>query len=538
MALLMTALKRSTNGGHSARKSIPQDVRVEYQRLYGASWEAKFSSPPDVKNADAKARFAEWLSEIETRITTLRAIKAGEGQPLTKLNALALAGEWYVWYVAKHQQADQSSEHWRTLSDVYFWDVLMAEAPQGFNELRPHERDWEWMKDADVRIKLRPLIAEEAQTALFLAHKGIVLNTDAHALFLDNVEDQFGDALSTLARRAQGDFSPDKKLKSFPLFAAAQHQTDGLRHWALFELWIAAARPADSTVNRWRVVFLALEDHFVNTNADALTAKDAKAWVDTLVTKERSAQTVSEVWLGAAKRVFNWAEEQDHVGLNPFATIKVTVPKKTKERETQSFTEEEWKIILRASLGLDKPKSTFEYAKRWVPWLCAYTGARPGEITQLRKSDVTKRGDVHVAKLSPSAGSIKGHTARSVPLHEHLVEQGFLDFVKSRPSGPLFYNVAEHEQPHDPTNPRRARSVKTRDRLGQWVRELGVIDEELSPNHAWRHTFKAQAERVGITEKVSDAITGHAPANVSRSYGKPTVADMAKAMEKFPRFSV
>jgi hypothetical protein len=70
------------------------------------------------------------------------------------------------------------------------------------------------------------------------------------------------------------------------------------------------------------------------------------------------------------------------------------------------------------------------------------------------------------------------------------------------------------------------------------VRGLGVDDPELSPNHAWRHTFKRIAEAVGITEKVHDAITGHTPATEGRKYGQPNVADMAKALKKFPRYAL
>jgi hypothetical protein len=60
----------------------------------------------------------------------------------------------------------------------------------------------------------------------------------------------------------------------------------------------------------------------------------------------------------------------------------------------------------------------------------------------------------------------------------------------------------------------------------------------LSPTHAWRHTFKQIADRVGIPEKIHDAITGHAPASEGRKYGAPTVEDMAKALRKFPRYKV
>ena len=70
--------------------------------------------------------------------------------------------------------------------------------------------------------------------------------------------------------------------------------------------------------------------------------------------------------------------------------------------------------------------------------------------------------------------------------------------------------------------------------LAAWVRSIGIDDPELQPNHAWRHTFKQIAERNGISERISDAITAHAPHTVGRSYGAPTVSDMAEALRKFP----
>jgi hypothetical protein len=64
----MATLTRSKSGAYSARKVIPKDVQDEYERLYGPRWEAKLSLPADTRPQDAKARFAEWLSEVETRI--------------------------------------------------------------------------------------------------------------------------------------------------------------------------------------------------------------------------------------------------------------------------------------------------------------------------------------------------------------------------------------------------------------------------------------------------------------------------------------
>ena len=171
-------------------------------------------------------------------------------------------------------------------------------------------------------------------------------------------------------------------------------------------------------------------------------------------------------------------------------------------------------------------------------WLTAYTGARAGEMTQLRGMDVEARGKTYVVKLTPEAGTIKTGTARVVPLHAHLIEQGFIEFVKSHGKGPLFYNAAEKSAVEDALNPKADRASKARQRLGSWVRKLGVDDPELSPTHAWRHTFKARAERAGISERLSDYITGHAPATEGRKYGAPTAEDMARAMENFPRYEV
>ena len=126
-----------------------------------------------------------------------------------------------------------------------------------------------------------------------------------------------------------------------------------------------------------------------------------------------------------------------------------------------------------------------------------------------------------------------------MPLHSHLIKQGFLSFAARKGKGPLFYNPPDRpSETGSATNPRKARSVKTREQLAQWVREVGVDDPNVKPNHAWRHTFKLLADRNGISERMSDYIMGHAPATVSRGYGAPTLKDMAEALKKFPRYTL
>jgi integrase len=149
---------------------------------------------------------------------------------------------------------------------------------------------------------------------------------------------------------------------------------------------------------------------------------------------------------------------------------------------------------------------------------------------------VIERDGIPALHFTPEAGSRKSGAAQAVPLHEHLIAQGFLTFVHDHSDGPLFYKPDQKATNDSPTKIKKPRSAQVRQRLAAWVRSLGVQDEELSPNHAWRHTFKQRADRAEISERMSDSITGHAHRSIGARYGAPTLEDMAEAMKKFPRY--
>lgn len=532
----MSALTRNKAGGYTARKSIPKDVRADYQRLFGPGWEAKLTLPADLPLPEAKAKFSEWLAEIETRIATIRARQRGEAQGLTRTQARALAGEWYQWFLARNEERPGGPEHWALV-----FDVLV-------DELRDLDPEGMWAQGQNVDLErvlrdnltgIRPFIADHAHAGQFLASRGVVLTNDARDLFLDHVASDYLAAIGLLQQRAEGDYSPDDRPRQFPQFTrpGKAMKGQGLSSWSLFEQWVTERKPALSTVNRWRAVFLTLQAHFKDKSADEITEDEAREWARSLVTAKRSADTASAIWLSAIRRIFSWAAEQKLIRSNPFKQVKITIPRKVQTRE-KAFTEQEAKTILGAAVTIKASKNTFKCAQRWVPWICAYSGARAGEIAQLRGVDVDQQGNFYTMKLTPEAGTIKTRKARTVPMHEHVIAQGFLDFVKARGNGPLFY-TPEDKTPTEssPTNPRRARAVMTRQRLAAWVRKLGITDPEVSPNHSWRHTFKQIADRHGISERVSDAITGHAPATVGRTYGAPNDEDMARELKKFPRYN-
>ena len=528
--------KLSTNrdGSFRARKRIPEDVQDAYAKLYGNRSEERFNSGPAVPAVLARAKRREWQSEIEARIASIRAERRGEGRTLTPKQARGLAEEWYDWFTDRGLSKPRSADYWQEeASEPY--DAL-REAVWG-REPWPEDRDPfdDWDQNPKARASVRPLVADVAGTAQFLHTKGLTLDPASRDMVLDCVCKDFFAALELLQRRAKGDYGPDERRKQFPAFD--RPGDPGLTPWMLFERWVAEAKPAPATVDRWRSVFLRLQEDFKDRSAASISPQEANDWAQGLSNTERGPRTVRDVWVNAAKAVFNLAVDKQQLTVNPFAKIKIKVPKARRHRDGKAFTEAEARTILKAALAITNPRTKGAAARRWVPWLCAYSGARAGEITQLRGVDVVIVEGVNAINITPEAGTVKTREARTVPLHPHLVDQGFLAFVRASGQGPLFYKAQDRKHSTtEATNPPKARYVKVREHLAAWVRRLGVIDPEVKPNHAWRDTFKLIGHRHDISERVLDEITGHAPVNVGRGYGVPTLQDKASALQSFPQY--
>jgi integrase len=448
--------------------------------------------------------FSEWQADIKNRIATLRAKQRGEGHDLTQREARALAGEWYCWYVDQHEENPGEPRRWAKLREILF---LLIEDAGGDPETLEID-----MKAPEVREEIYPRLADEAKTAQFLVSKGEALTPAAMAMFLDAVIDEFLQATELLRRRAAGDYSPDQHLHMLAEYRKAAPQSaapgSGKTAMQLFEGYISASNLALGSVVRWRVVFTTLDKHLAGRDFDALSDDEAQRWVAALVTRKRSPFTVMTIWVTALKAVGKWAVKQRQIARNPFADCSVSVPKKTRHRETKAFSTEEIRLILSSASAIKNTRRPAVAARRWVPWICAYSGARAGEITQLRGQDVIERDGITALRITPDAGSVKTRETRTVPIHEHLIEQGFLDYVKAKGRGPLFFDPAPTDATDtDITNPKRPRAVQVRSRLGIWVRSLGIADGEVSPTHGWRHSFKQIAARPGAAR--TSAGTAH-----------------------------
>ncbi len=341
-------------------------------------------------------------------------------------------------------------------------------------------------------------------------------------------------ALDVTARRDDGE--PDPPLPDFltvPEEAAALAQREPASVGDVFRShWreLKAAGKSPDAEKRWTHVLDHLTGFLGHDDARRITRRDAIRWKDELL-ETRAAKSVRDVYVAAAKAAFNTALNNDVIDANPFASVKIKVGRKQLNRE-KGFNDEEAAAILKAAWryrrSTKKEHQTTADAKRWTPILAAYTGARIGELTQLRVEDLGEKDGIPFIRITPEAGTVKTATYRDVPLHPHLVELGFVAFAKAKGRGALFYRPSSNEG----ALPFRV----VADRVGKWVRGLQVADTAVAPNHGWRHRVKTIGREAKIDSRVLDAIQGHAPRTAGDDYGDVTLVTKHRAILTLPRY--
>lgn len=349
------------------------------------------------------------------------------------------------------------------------------------------------------------------------------------------------EAMSRQHERNDGDFQGEP---SHPLLTTAQPAEDDRQPVSLKGLLSdylderAADGKGREARKRWTPVFANLSKFIRHDDARRLTKQNLLDWKDASL-KTLASKTVSDVYLASVRTVLKWAVNNDRLETNVAENVRIKVSKKQRSRE-QGFTLDEAIEVLKVARDhrpkhsanpqtREAPQTTA--AKRWSPILCAHTGSRIAEITQLRKQDFRYEKGVPVVRIAPEAGSVKAGNYRDVPLHQQLIDLGFMDFVNDAADGPLFYPVSKKK---DGTLP--ARTVAGR--VSQWLQAAKVVPEGVSPSHGWRHRFKTVGREAGVPDRTLDAIQGHAGRTAGDDYGDVTIAAKAAAIAKLPGYEL
>ena len=151
--------------------------------------------------------------------------------------------------------------------------------------------------------------------------------------------------------------------------------------------------------------------------------------------------------------------------------MKQPKPRKVYGRE-RGYTDAEAVQVLKASRSYQPKADEFGHVrekekaanlKRWVPILCAFTGARVSEITQLRKEDIRELDGHMGARITPDAGTVKAGGYRDVPLHPQIIAEGLRSSCKT-PLNPAHFSTTP------PTEESQSRRIIVSNKLSDWLR--------------------------------------------------------------------
>ncbi|HAS6962853.1 TPA: tyrosine-type recombinase/integrase [Vibrio parahaemolyticus] len=266
------------------------------------------------------------------------------------------------------------------------------------------------------------------------------------------------------------------------------------------------------------------------SKANAVRSKPLDAQIEMVKAKglPTIARTTVKNCLRKTSAVFGYAIELGWIDVNPHRGVPVaTRERKTEVDDGKGYSTADVSLLFKADVfnNSQAPKP-YGMACYWVPILCRYTGARVEEMVQLRKADIAMSEDgIHYINIRRGEDqSVKNNISlRHVPIHDHLVELGFLDYVK---------DSSEFLFPELKANKHGKRSPA----LGKWwsqqVKALGINTNQ--PFHSFRHTLRTQLRGLEVLDTVSDSITGHAPSNVGASYGSVELKTKKAAIDRLP----
>lgn len=538
-------MKRRGSSVHQFVQRIPSDIieKVRGLRLsvpVGGSVVPLTISPRAVDirlslrtkdDREARARQAEVVAFLEAIWRGVRE----KPQPLSHKRILALAGEIYHAFVEALEDNPGNPDRWAKVMQTN------ARAMAGkFGRASLMIASDDVLRRKSMEERFGPFA-----DAILSTHR-LVVDPTTRSRLIDEVGRAMTEASKGLLDNAQGNYGPETRTDRFPRWEETQTGSGmgasgtpkGATVTGLLEAWwreasatglsISTHQSYSSTVAKL-VAFLGHDDARRVTAEDVVRYKDHRlSDLNPKTGKPASPKTVKDSDLAALKTVFGWGVRNRLLGSNPAEgiTIKLGKPKRLRSK---GFTDAEAFALLKAVMNHRQGQETSKTfaAKRWVPWLQCYTGSRVGEMAQLRKQDLRKEGDLWILTVTPEAGTVKGGEAREIPLHRHLVEMGFPEFVAGAPAGHLFLSPADDGDVLGPLQ-----GVKNR--LAEFAREI-VPDPHVQPTHGWRHRFKTICREVGIDPRIRDVIQGHAARTVADDYGDVSIKAMAAALALFPQ---
>lgn len=507
-------------GVYHYRRRIPDDVRAALRDLE-SSIGGKQDKREEKKRLGRDPILASQLwhehdRAVERRWAELRSRKIRSG--LTVVEREALAGDIYRLWLDRLPASETSSGAKARYLSSQIEDFEFGER-SGFTSPRgPSHDDWRSVEEFEDDT-----FASDVDN--LLAKRGLVLTAIERASVVGAAWKATKHACRWAIERLSGETRSDPEALRYPRWP--DPETDTLS--GLFRSWVATKNPLPDTKRSFKLAVDKFKAFLGHEEVSKVSANDVRRWCAHLRKVERkSSARIKDGYLAALKAVFNCAVQQGALDVSPCANVVVKAKPGPRKRE-KDLNNREIYAILRASLDQQSSSVsvTVAAARRWVPWILAYTGARVAEITNLTSSHIIQEAGVWAFNIEES----KNGNPRKIPIHQDLIDQKFLEFVQSREGLPLFVDplVAKTESIH-----------KTRaEGLADWARKAtGNKRNVVAPNHGWRHRFKTECRRMMMNHDIAAYIQGHVFESVGDTYGHIPLDVTGPWMDLFPTYDV
>jgi integrase len=241
-----------------------------------------------------------------------------------------------------------------------------------------------------------------------------------------------------------------------------------------------------------------------DTPIDKIVRDDARRVQET-VSQRRTAATAN-TYLAALTAVMKFAVDEGLLASSPASGLKLPSEGISASELRLPFTDSELKRMFSSVM----PGADVYPSRRWLPVLGLYTGARLGELANLRRNDIVNIDGITAISIH---GQLKtAASKRIVPVHPELQRLGFIDFVNEvKPDARLFVELKMSADGY--------LSEQFSKLFGQHLRNLGINIPRRRSFHSFRHNFRKALAEADIAVETVNQLCGWSGKSMSSRYG-------------------
>ncbi|CAN2534466.1 Tyrosine+recombinase+XerC [Methylocapsa aurea] len=492
---------------------------------HSANWHYRRDVPPDIRPF---VKVTRWCHSLETAVLREAAIEAA--RYTHRYNELIRDNRTSGKLTP--EKAELTPEEAERVKKVGGEDAFVSQITDHLDAAEKAERDARYVHsfaELDGPVVGSDPFAVAARDLLASTRSASPSPTEARAKIkaLKAEAESFREAVAEdapLATKLRPASPLATKLADLP----TSPDTATLSH--ILSAWEKARKPANA--NQYAVPVRSFEALHGRLLLKKITKAHIREFRDHLAEGGLKQSTASKHFR-CLKSLFRFAVEEAHLESSPAESIGWIREKRkfseAKDESRRTLTVDEIQRLLAACDALPKNNHS-KQDTAWFIRAALWTGARPEELAQLTPGDIAEVNGVMCFRIHDrmTHQKLKNRSSmRDVPIHQALVDLGFLKFTETRKAQRLLFPTLKADG-KDRLYTRMQR---------RWSRLLRnqakIIDPRVVP-YSTRHTFKDALRLNETPQYIEDRLMGHTSPDrrIADGYGSAQVANLNKWLQK------